>query len=395
MITTRERITIGELIGGVMTSGGADLNQLIRTIVPLDSHHVLYASQGKAAFEQIVLSAGLQGSRILMPAFFPDDFVGIFLKYGITPTFVDVDPDSYHLDLRRVGPEHLEGAKALVVEHTFGLPADGPAYRAFCDAHDLVLIEDCARALGAAAGGKLVGSFGQFAMFSLPKCTPVRAGGMALSEAPLTSALLPARIGAAGLVHALTLVKFPGCSVIEGAAYSLIADTPLYPLEVGNYDPLPARRLDGLSKVMLKAFLPRYREAVARKQATAKALKVALEPLGFAFQCDQHGEHLYTSVSAEPPIGCDADQLKQFLLAHGVKASAMWRNAIGVSEFGRTTWNASPQATPVALRLSKRLIQFPVSRFRTDGELQRIVDLCDRFLRGAAAASSGRVRFAS
>lgn len=387
MITTRERIRLSELVRGWRAAGSPPIEALLEDVVPLTGRHLLYASQGKAAFEQIVVSAGLAGSRVIVPAFFPDDFVGVFQKYRMTPVFADVDPDTYHLDLQAIGAAHLHGARALIVEHTFGLPADGARYRAFCDAHGLVCIEDCARALGAAHRGRLVGGDGQHAMFSLPKCAPVRAGGLALSESPLQAPPLPARLGVAGLLHAATLIKYPGVDAIEGVAYSLLADSPIYPLEVGNYEPQPVRGLDAVARFMLNAFLPLYRSAIDAKRECAHVLRAALEPMGFRFQSDGAGEHICTSLSAEPPPGQDADRLKAYLVAHGVKASAMWRNAWGVADFGVASWGARPDTTPVALCLSRRLVQLPVSRFRTPAESARIIDLCTRFVAGRASTT--------
>ena len=395
MITTRERIRVSELLSGALATAGSSIDALIQEFVPLGRRHALYASQGKAAFEQIVVAAGLGGSRIIMPAFFPDDFVGVFLKHGMTPVFVDVDPHTYHLDLRTVTRAHLEGARALLVEHTFGLPADGAFYRAFCDEHGLVLIEDCARALGAALAGRLVGADGHYAMFSLPKCVPVRAGGLALSETPIRAPLGNAHLGVAGLLHAATLVKYPFANAIEGVVYSLLADSPIYPREVGNYDPQPVREFDAVGRFMLKVFLPLYGDALAKKRACAQVLRAALEPMGFVFQSDGGGDHICTSVAAEPPPGCDADQLKTYLVAHGVKASSMWRSALGVSPFGRDTWSAEAQTTPVSLRLSQRLIQLPVSRFHTASQTRRMIELCERFVADAVKSGAALMCLAS
>lgn len=385
MITTRERIRISELFARVLQANRRDRPDLFEGVLPLDSRRCVFTSQGKAAFEQIVLAAKLQGSRILLPAFFPDDFVGLFRKYRITPVFVDVDPGTYHVDLDRITRAHLQGARALIVLHTFGLPADGPAIRAFCDDHGLVMIEDCARALGASRGGRLVGSFGHYALFSLPKCTPVRQGGVALAERPLQPSLQEARVGVSGFLHALTLVKYPLCSFLEAPLYALLADTPVYPREVGNYEPLPAREFDWLGRFVLEAFMPGYRDALARKRECALRIRHALEPDGFTFQADPGG-HIYTALAVEAPPHCDSDKLQAFLLDHGVKATAMWRNALGVSTFAWDAWRTDARQTPVALHLSTRLIQLPVSRFQTPGQSSRIISLCRRFVAEHSAA---------
>lgn len=379
MITVRERITLAEVLRGSLAQGRPALIDHFRDVLPLDQRHCLFTNQGKAAFEQIVLTANLQRSRILMPAFFPDDFVGIFHKYEMTPVFVDVEPRRYHLNLDAVKATCLDGVKAMIVLHTFGLPADGRRYREFCDEHGLVMIEDCARALGASTAGALVGSFGHYALFSLSKCAPVREGGVALSEIPFQPQLKRAKLGLFGLLHALTLVKYPLMYLLEYPVYALVAGTPVYPREVGNYDPLPARQLDAVGRSVLKWYMPHYRDAIAKKRACAGKLREALDPCGFTFQADG-GDHICTAVSAEPPADCDVDDLKVFLRRHGVKTSAMWRDALGVSPFAQQRWDANPEAYPVTMRLAKRQLQLPVSRFQTPGQTQHIVDVCKRFV---------------
>lgn len=378
MIVSRERITLPEIVRGLLAHSRRDLLRLLEDVVPLDTRHCVLTNQGKSAFESIVVAAGLPRSRILLPSFFPDDFVGIFRKYEMTPVFVDVDPRTYQLDLGSITGSHLKGAKAVVLLHTFGLPADGGAVRSFADEHGLIMIEDCARALGASRAGELVGSFGDFALFSLPKCTPVREGGIALSRKPFHPHLLGPRIGPAGLLHALTLVRVPLLAPLEAPLYALLADTAGYPLEVGNYEPLPPRELDPVGAAVLAWFLPHYRAGLAKKRACSQVIRAELEPCGFVFQEDP-GDHILTALSVTPPAGCDADALKSYLRENGVKASAMWRGALGISPLAQDLWKADPESTPVALELSRRLIQLPVNRFQTPPETRRIVELCRRF----------------
>lgn len=379
MITTRERATLAECASGLSSGTDTPLVELFRGILPIDQRHVVFTNQGKSAFEQIVLAAKLQCRKILLPAFFPDDFVGLFLKYKITPVFVDVDPRTYHLNLDAITPEQLADAGAMIVLHTFGLPIDGPRYRAFCDAHGLVLIEDCARALGAARNGALVGSFGHYALYSLPKVSPVREGGIALSERPMATKLAAAKLGVFGALHALTLVRFPFTGLLEAPIYSLLADTPVYPREVGNYRPRPARELDDLGQKILRGFMPHYRAGLEVKRACALRMRQALEPEGFTFQADD-GTHIYTAVSVAPPAGVDSDALQAFLKRRGIKASAMWRGSLGTSAFARRIWNIRREDTPVAVRLSARLLQLPANRFQTPRETARIIATCTRFL---------------
>ncbi|MBH23317.1 MAG: cell wall biogenesis protein [Myxococcales bacterium] len=79
---------------------------------------------------------------------------------GATPVFVDIDPETMLMD-----PARLEGAltprtRAVMPVHLNGFPCDMEPIAAFCEAHGLALIEDCAQSIGAMRAGKPVGSFG-------------------------------------------------------------------------------------------------------------------------------------------------------------------------------------------------------------------------------------------
>ncbi len=101
MITARERIKPTELLTGILNNK-KNKKKYLNTFLPLKERNFIFTNMGKAAFEQVVISANLQNSKILLPAFIPDDFVGIFQKYNITPQFIDVHPDSYHLNLELI-----------------------------------------------------------------------------------------------------------------------------------------------------------------------------------------------------------------------------------------------------------------------------------------------------
>lgn len=84
---------------------------------------------------------------------------------GAKPVYVDVDATL------NLNPDLIEGqitkkTKAIIVQHTFGIPADMNTIQAIAQKHNLKLIEDCAHSLGAEYEKKLVGTFGDIAFFS-------------------------------------------------------------------------------------------------------------------------------------------------------------------------------------------------------------------------------------
>lgn len=71
------------------------------------------------------------------------------IQYGAVPVFVDVAIPQYNIDVSQLEAALSEKTKAVMIAHTLGNPFDIAAVRAFCDKHDLWLVEDNCDALGA------------------------------------------------------------------------------------------------------------------------------------------------------------------------------------------------------------------------------------------------------
>lgn len=85
---------------------------------------------------------------------------------GATPVFVDVHPDTYLMDVGQVAAAITPRTRCLLPVHLYGQCVDMTALERLADAHDLVILEDCAQAHGARHRGRLAGSMGQAAAFS-------------------------------------------------------------------------------------------------------------------------------------------------------------------------------------------------------------------------------------
>lgn len=88
------------------------------------------------------------------------------LYTGATPVFVDIEPETYNIDVARIERAITKKTKALLPVHIFGHPADMRALMALAAAHKLAIVEDCAQSFGASLDGKKTGSFGAAGCFS-------------------------------------------------------------------------------------------------------------------------------------------------------------------------------------------------------------------------------------
>ncbi len=84
---------------------------------------------------------------ITVAAGFPTTVTPI-IQYGAVPVFVDVTIPGYNIDVDMLEAAYSERTKAVMIAHTLGNPFDLRAVKAFCDKHDLWLVEDNCDALG-------------------------------------------------------------------------------------------------------------------------------------------------------------------------------------------------------------------------------------------------------
>jgi len=88
---------------------------------------------------------------------------------GATPILLDVDPQTYTLDLTHLNQaiQEFPSLRAVIPVHLYGHPADMPEIMALAKQYGLAVIEDCSQSHGAKLGDCITGTWGDFAAFSL------------------------------------------------------------------------------------------------------------------------------------------------------------------------------------------------------------------------------------
>ncbi len=95
---------------------------------------------------------------ITVAAGFPTTVNPIF-QHGCIPVFLDVSLDDFGVLTDQLENALSKKTKAVFIAHALGNPYDVAAVKAFCDKHNLWLIEDCCDAVGAQYDNKKVGQY--------------------------------------------------------------------------------------------------------------------------------------------------------------------------------------------------------------------------------------------
>lgn len=127
---------------------------------------------------------------ITLAAGFPTT-IAPMIQYGAVPVFVDID-ECANIDINALESALSPKTKAVMIAHTLGSPFDIARVKAFCDAHNLWLIEDNCDALGSLYQGRKTGSFGDIGTSSFypPHHITTGEGGAVYTSNPLLKKIL-------------------------------------------------------------------------------------------------------------------------------------------------------------------------------------------------------------
>jgi dTDP-4-amino-4,6-dideoxygalactose transaminase len=163
-----EADAVAEVLASGMIAGGPRVAELEeRWAERLGVRHVIAVSNGTVALMSVLAGLGLgPGDEVITVAHTFAATANAILFTGATPVFVDIEPDTYLIDAKRIERAITARTRAIMPVHLFGLVADMDMIAAIADRHGLEVVEDAAQAHGATFRGRPAGGFGHGA-FSL------------------------------------------------------------------------------------------------------------------------------------------------------------------------------------------------------------------------------------
>lgn len=144
----------------------------------------LAVGSGREALYLILKSLNLTpGDEIIVQGFTCMVVINSIIWNGLKPVYVDID-ETYNYSAEEVQKKITPKTRAVIVQHTFGIPAKIENIKKLCEKRDLILIEDCAHALGAEVDGEKVGTIGDIGFYSMGRSKVISciSGGMIVSK---------------------------------------------------------------------------------------------------------------------------------------------------------------------------------------------------------------------
>jgi dTDP-4-amino-4,6-dideoxygalactose transaminase len=268
----REHELLQEVLASQTWGGSSELvarfEQLFASFHSCD--YGVATANGSVAIDVALQAAGIAaGDEVIVPAHSFVATASAVSRVGGVPVFVDILPDTYNLDHRKIEAAASAKTKGLIAVHFGGVLADMDRILDFADAKNLFVIEDAAHAHGAEWHGQRAGSLGLAGTFSFQNSKPMTSGegGIIITR------------DAALAERARSLVN---CG--RRAGHGWFEHFEL----ASNY------RLSGLQAAVLLAQLERLAGQVRDRERNLKILRDNLSAPGLLFQVAPQGANVQT-----------------------------------------------------------------------------------------------------
>lgn len=301
---------LDEAIRGVMTRGDFILGQEIEAFEQefadfCGSRFAVGVDSGLSALELALRAFGIgPGDEVIVPSHTFIATAAAVTFAGATPVLVDVDAQSYNLDVSQVEAAVTPRTRAIIPVHLYGLPADMDGILRVADRHGLAVIEDASQAHGATHKGRRVGSLGHAAAFSF---YPTK------------------NLGAAG--DAGILVTNDKEAADRVRAMRNVGQRQKYYHELPPFN----HRLDTLQAAILRIKLPHLEDRTKSRRRNAGLYHALLQ--GSALITPEEtpeSRHVYHLYVVRAP---DRDRLQSYLQAHGVSTAIHYPVPIHLQPF--------------------------------------------------------------
>jgi len=175
-----ETAAVAEVLASGMVAQGRRVAELEKEWAEfVGVKHAIAMANGTVALMSIFAGIGLEpGDEVITVSHTFAATANAILFTGATPVFVDIEPDTYVIDAKKIEAAITPRTRAICPVHLFGLVADMDMILAIADRHGLAVVEDACQAHGALFRGRPAGSFGHgaFSLYATKNMTTAEGG---------------------------------------------------------------------------------------------------------------------------------------------------------------------------------------------------------------------------
>ena len=187
LLNGNEKKYLNECIDtGWISSEGRFVDRLEREFAQyIGKKYGIAVCNGTAALEVALHAVGVkEGDEVIMPSFTIISCALAVLRLGARPVLVDIEPETWNMDVDRVASRITKKTTAIMPVHIYGHPVDMEPILELSKIYGLTVVEDAAEAHGAEYKARKCGSMGNVSAFSFypNKLITTGEGGIVLCD---------------------------------------------------------------------------------------------------------------------------------------------------------------------------------------------------------------------
>ena len=308
--------------------------------------HAVAVASGTDALHLALLAAGVRrGDEVITTPFTFIATAEAASYIGAVPVFVDIDPNTFNMDIAKIEAAITKRTKAIVPVHLYGHPMDMEGLMHIAKKPGLKVIEDCAQSFGAEWRGKKTGTFGDLGCFSFFPSKNLGGygdGGMVITDdAELSERLLRLRNHGSHVRY--------------------------YHDEVGFNS-----RLDEIQAAVLRVKLRHIDEYNAKRRKNALLYNKHLANAGIKTPTEQNGtKHVFHQYTIRIR---DRDKVKQKLDAGNATSSMIYYPVPLHLQAAYKDLAMSAGSLPQAEKAANEVLSLPMYPELMEGQIQQVAD---------------------
>ncbi len=347
----------------------------------------IMCNSGSSALYLAVELLGLEpGDEVITSAVTFSTDIAPLVRSGIVPVLVDVEPDTFNIDVGAIEPMIGPRTRAILVPNLIGNAPDWDVIRGIADRHDLRVIEDSCDALGTTLRGTPTGlrsdiSVTSFALSHI--ITAAGTGGMVCVDDPdlADRCLLLRRWGRRSEVQLFGSEKGTGSRFFSSIEGDLEYDNLFIFDEVGwNFEPSELSAAFGVVQ------LEKLPENLARRKRNFDRLVQKFSQRPDVFGLPRTTDDLDTAwhmfpVMIRPGSGVRRSEFQEHMERNGIDTRMVWTgNVTRQPAFSSVTWRLPEGGLPNADRVMGQGLVLPSNHGLDDEDVDYIWTTAEAFL---------------
>lgn len=344
---------IGHVIDSSQFIMGPEVSALEKEIAKFSKvKHAIAVNSGTDALVIALKALDIgKGDEVLVPDFTFVATATAVLLAGATPVLVDVEPETFMMDMEAAQAKLTKKTKAIIPVHLYGQAMNMTAVMQFAKQAKLKVVEDTAQAIGATWNRQAAGTFGDFGCLSF---FPTKNFGA---------------IGDGGML----LTNDDKLASRAGRLRQHGADRKYFHDELGYNS-----RLDSVQAVALRVKLPYLKFWNKRRQSIAKAYSDSLKDIVQVPLIQKGATHVFHQYAI---LTAGRDRLQQHLAKQGAGSAVHYPLPLHKQPVLAHTASAKKKY-PVSEALCQDVLCLPIAPEVSDDGVRRVIKGIHEFING-------------